>query len=85
MMSLMVVDDCKHAVHATVTNFKKLAAKHWKVMQDANVEVVVRLIPNSAGVYLCQVLPEDGIDIVDAVQEVPQPQEFLQSLPEKCR
>ena len=43
MMSLRVVDDCKDAVHATVTNFEKLAAKHWKVMQDADVEVVVRM------------------------------------------
>ena len=31
-MSLMVVDDHKDVIHATVTNFKKLAAKHWKVM-----------------------------------------------------
>ena len=81
----MTVDDCKDAVHATVTSFKKLAAKHWKVMQDVDVEVVVRLIHDSAGVYLHQVLTEGGIDIVDAAQEVPQPQEFLQSLPEKHR
>ena len=85
MMSLMIVDDCKDAVQATVTSFKKLAVKHWKVMQDADVEVVVRSIHNSAGVYLCQVLTEGGINVVDTAQEVPQPQEFLQSLPEKCR
>ena len=85
MMSLMVVNDRKDAVCATVTNFKKLAVKHWKVMQDVDVEVVVRSIHNSAGVYLHQVLTEGGIDIVDAAQEVPQPQEFLQSLPEKHR
>ena len=76
-MSLMVVDDCKNVVHTTVTNFKKLAAKHWKVMQDVDVEVVVRSIHDSAGVYLCQVIVEGGINIVDTVQEVPQPQEFL--------
>ena len=84
-MSLMVVDDHKDAICTTVTNFKKLAVKHWKVMQDADVEVVVRLICDPAGVYLCQVLTKGSIDIVDAAQEVPQPQEFLQSLPEKCR
>ena len=84
-MSLRVVDDRKDVVCTTVTNFKKLAVKHWKVMQDADVEVVVRSIHDSAGVYLCQVLTEGGIDIVDAAQEVPQPQEFLQSLPEKHR
>ena len=85
IMSLMVVDDCNDVVCATVTNFKKLAVKLWKVMQDVDVEVVVRLIHGSAGVYLHQVLTEGGIDIIDAAQEVPQPQEFLQSLPQKCR
>ena len=35
MMSLMIVDDHKDVVCTTVTSFKKLAAKHWKVMQDA--------------------------------------------------
>ena len=62
-MSLMVVDGHKDVVCTTITNFKKLAAKHWKVMQDADVEVVVRSICNSAGVYLHQVLTEGGIDI----------------------
>ena len=77
MMSLMIVDDCKDAVCTTVTSFKKLSVKHWKAMQDADVEVVVRLICDSAGVYLCQALMEGGINIIDAAQEVPQPQEFL--------
>ena len=85
MMSLMMVDDRKDAVHATVTSFKKLAAKHWKVMQDVDVEVVVRSIHDSAGVYLHQVFTEGGINVIDAAQEVPQPQRFLRSLPEKCR
>ena len=38
-----------------------------------------------SGVYLCQTLTEGGIDVVEAVQEVPPPREFLRSLPEKCR
>ena len=65
MMSLMVVDDHKDVACTTVNNFKKLAVKHWKVMQDADVEVVVRSIWDSAGVYLCQVLTEGGIDVID--------------------
>ena len=77
MMSLMVVVDCKDVVHTTATNFKKLAAMHWKVMQDADVEVVVRSICDSAGVYLHQVLTEGGIDVIDTAQEVPQPLEFI--------
>ena len=31
-MSLMIVDDHKDVVCATITSFKKLAVKHWKVM-----------------------------------------------------
>ena len=77
MMSLMIVNDHKDAVCTTVTSFKKLAVKHWKVIEDADVEVVVRLICDSAGVYLHQALTEGGIDIVNAAQEVTQPQEFL--------
>ena len=73
----MIVDDCKDVVCATVTSFKKLAVNHWKAMQDADVEVVVRLICDSAWVYLCQALTEGGIDVIDAAQEVLEPQEFL--------
>ena len=38
-----------------------------------------------SGVYLHQVLTEGGIDVVEAVQEVPPSREFLRSLPEKWR
>ena len=84
-MSLMLTDDCKDAIHTTVTAFKKLMAKHWVAMKDADVEVMVQLIHDASGVHLCQTLTEGGIDVVEAVQEVPPPREFLRSLPEKCR
>ena len=40
-MSLMFTDDHKDAIHATVTAFKKLMAKNWVAMKDADVKVMV--------------------------------------------
>ena len=81
----MLTDNYRDAIHATITVFKKLTAKHWVVMKDADIEVVVRSIHDVSGVYLCQTLMEGGIDVVEAVQEVPPLREFLRSLPKKCR
>ena len=36
-------------------------------------------------VFICQVLTEGGIDVIEAVKEVPPPREFLRSLPKKQR
>ena len=60
-------------------------AKHWAAMKDTDVEVMVQLICDMSGVNLCQTLTEGGIDVVEAVQEVPPPREILRSLPKKCR
>ena len=78
-LSLMLNDDWKDAIPA----FKKLAAKHWIAMKDADVDIIVRSIKDSAGIYLRQMLTEGGVDVVESVAEVPLPREFLQSLPEK--
>ena len=66
-MSLMLTDDHKDAIHATVSAFKKLMAKHWGAMKDTDVEIVIQLICDLSGVYLCQTLTECGIDVVEAV------------------
>ena len=54
-------------------------------MKNADVEVVVQSICDMSGVYLCQVLTEGSIEVVEAAQEVPPPREFLRSLPKKHR
>ena len=43
-MSLMLNNDRKDTIPATVTTFKKLAAKHWVAMKDADVDVIMRSI-----------------------------------------
>ena len=65
-----------------VATFKKLAAKHWLAMKNADVDVVMRSIRDASGVCLRQTLMEGGVDIVEAVEEVPPLTEFLRSLPE---
>ena len=59
---------------ATVTAFKKLTAKHWQMMKDADIKMVVQLIRDVSSVYLHQVLTEGGIDVVEAAQEVCHPE-----------
>ena len=51
-LSLMLKDDRKDAILATVTAFKKLAVKHWTAMKDVDMDVVLRSIRDSAGIYL---------------------------------
>ena len=52
-------------------------------MKDADVDVVVRSIRDASGAYLRQTLTEGRVDVVEAVEEVPPPRQFLRSLPEK--
>ena len=42
IMSLMITNDHKDAIHAMITAFKKLVAKHWEAMKDADIDMVVR-------------------------------------------
>ena len=66
-------------------SLKKLMAKHWCQMLEADVEVVMKLIHDPSCMYLCQHLTTKGVDITEPVMEIPEGWTFLRQLPEKTR
>ena len=62
--------------------FKKLIAKDWHSMTDADPKVVVRSIYDMACIYLCQHITKGGINIVVPDEEPPSGRDFVRELPE---
>ena len=50
--SKMLDNDQKDALRQTVTSLKKLMAKHWKAMAEADVEVVMKAVHDLGCIYL---------------------------------
>ena len=84
-LSVLIHQDTKTALSQTIQNFKKVMAKQWESMGDANVDVVLRLIKDLTALYLRQHLMAGGIEVVDPPKELPSGQEFLRQLPEWAR
>ena len=68
-----------------IQNFKKIVAKQWQSMGDADVDVVLRTIKDPTALYLRQHLMAGGIKVVDPPEELPSGQEFMRQLPERAR
>ena len=73
----------KDALPKTIRNLRKLMVKHWASMELADPEVVIRLITDPGCLHLQQHLTREGPEVVDPVQEVPEPWIFIRHLPEK--
>ena len=84
-LSTLIHEDVKDTLGQTVKNLKKVVAKQWEVMGDANVDVILRTIRDPTALYLRQHLTSGGIVMVDPPEEIPTGQEFLQKLPERTR
>ena len=54
-------------------------------MAEADVEVVMRSIHNPSCVYLFQHLTTEGVDMTEAVMEIPEGWTFIRQLPEKVQ
>ena len=85
MFSDLLADDQKDALRSTITSLKKLMAKHWHQILEADIEVIIKLIHDPSCVYLCQHFTTEGIDITEPVTEIPEGWMFLRQLPEKIR
>ena len=48
----LIHQDTKTALAQTIQNFKKIVAKQWQSMGDANVDVSLRSIKDLTAVYL---------------------------------
>ena len=84
-LSTLIHDDKKDALGQTIKNFKKLVAKQWETMGDADVDVILRTIKDPAAVYLCQHLTRGRVKVFDPPEEIPTGLEFIRQLPERTR
>ena len=85
MFSDLLADDRKDALRSTIASLKKLMAKHWHQMSEANIEVVMKSIHDPSCMYLCQHLTTAGVDVTEPSIEIPEGWMFLRQLPEKMR
>ena len=81
----LLADDRKDALRSTIASLKKLMAKHWCQMLEADIEVVMKSIHDPSCVYLCQHLTTEGVDMTKPSIEIPEGWMFLRQLPEKKR
>ena len=51
-LSTLIHEDTKTALAQTILNFKKVVAKQWKSMGDADVDIVLRTIKDPMALYL---------------------------------
>ena len=84
-LSTLIHEDKKDALGQTIRNFKKLVAKQWEMMGDADVNVVLRTIKDPTAVYLCQHLTRVGVKVFDPPEEILTGPEFIQQLPKRTR
>ena len=82
-MAEMLHSNNKDALPKCIRTFKKLIAKDWHSMTDADPEVVIRLIYDLTCIYLCQHVTKGGIDIMVPDEEPPSGKDFVRKLPEK--
>ena len=68
----LLADDRKDALRSTITSLKRLMAKHWCQMLEANIEVIMKSIHDPSCVYLCQHLTAKGVDITKPTTEIPE-------------
>ena len=84
-LSTLIHEDKKDALGQTIKNFKKLVAKQWETMGDADVDVVLHTIKDPTAVYLCQHLTRGGVKVFDPPEEILTGPEFIHQLPERVR
>ena len=51
-LSTLIHEDTKTALGQTIQNFKKIVARQWEMMGEANVDVILRMIKDPTAVYL---------------------------------
>ena len=83
--SELLTNDVKDALQKMVTSFKKVMAKHWVGMAEADVNNIMKTIRNLSCLHLHQFLSTGSITVTELGSDVPEGWEFLRSLPEKNR
>ena len=65
--------------------FKKLVAKQWEMMGDADIDIILHTIKDPAAVYLHQHLTRGGVEVVDPPEDILTGPEFIHQLSERTR
>ena len=81
--SNLIHQDNKDALPKTIQNLKILMAKHWDLMGQADLEVVIRTIIDPGCLHLQQHVTREGPKVVDLVKDVPEAWKFIHELPKK--
>ena len=84
-LSTLIHNDKKDALGQTIKHFKKLVAKQWEMMGDADIDVILRTIKDPAAVYLHQHLTRGGVEVFDPPEEIPTDPEFIRQLPKRTK
>ena len=84
-LSTLIHEDAKDALAQTIRNFKKIVARQWEMMGDADVDIILRTIKDPAAMYLHQHITRGGVEVVDPPEEIPTGPEFICQLPERAR
>ena len=84
-LSTLIHEDLKDALAQTIRNFKKIVARQWEIMGDADIDVVLHPIKDPAAMYLCQHITRGGVEVVDPPEEILTGREFIRQLPERTR
>ena len=85
MFSELLTNDVKDALQKMVTSLKKVMAKHWVGMAEADMNNIVKTIRDLSCLHLCQFLSTGSIAVTEPASDIPEGWEFLRSLPEKNR
>ena len=85
MFGELLASDVKYALQNTMTSLKKVMAKHWGGMAEADANNIVKTIRDLSCLHLCQFLVTGGIAVTELASDIPEGWEFLRSLPEKTR
>ena len=84
-LSTLIHEDLKDVLAQTIRNFKKIVARQWETMGDADVDIILCTIKDPAAVYLHQHITRGGVEVVDPPEEIPTGPEFIRQLPERTR
>ena len=81
----LIHEDTKDALGQNIKNFKKLVARQWETIGDADMDVILHTIKDPTAVYLHQHLTRGGVEVVDPPKEILTSPEFIRQLPERAR
>ena len=84
-LSTLIHEDTKTALGQTIQNFRKIVARQWETMGDADIDVILQTIKDPTAVYLWQHLTRGGVEVVDPPKEIPTGLEFIRQLPKRAR